>query len=148
MDLLYNIRLDTLWALPRRSTFRPNQPSSGSRAHPDEGRLGRNVDRRGSAHSVSNLILYYIEWAYQRSRLCHKCDVSTGSICKPGYKCDVNLQPSLYNGSHQNGCGLRSIMIFMTGRNTYFPLRVSSLMNIIIERNPQPVRDLPVYKNE
>ena len=30
--------------------------------------------------------LYYIEWAYQRSWLCHKCDVITGCICKPGYK--------------------------------------------------------------
>ena len=35
--------------------------------------------------------LYYIEWAYQRSWLCCKCDVTTGSICKPVYKCDGNL---------------------------------------------------------
>ena len=30
---------------------------------------------------------HYIEW----SQLCHKCDIITGCICKPGYKCDVNL---------------------------------------------------------
>ena len=30
--------------------------------------------------------LYCIERAYQRSLLCHKCDVTIGCICKPGYK--------------------------------------------------------------
>ena len=38
--------------------------------------------------------LYYIEWVYQRSWLCHKCDVARGGgecICKLGYECDVNL---------------------------------------------------------
>ena len=43
-----------------------------------------------------NYCLYYIEWAYQRSRLCHKFDVTTGNICKPVYKCDVNLRLSPY----------------------------------------------------
>ena len=40
--------------------------------------------------------LYYIEWAYQRSRLCRKRDVTTGSICEPGNKCDVNLRLNPY----------------------------------------------------
>ena len=29
------------------------------------------------------MYLYYIEWAYQRRKPCHKCDVITGCICKP-----------------------------------------------------------------
>ena len=40
--------------------------------------------------------LYYIEWAYQRSRVCHKCDVTTVCIYKPGCKCDVNLHLNPY----------------------------------------------------
>ena len=44
-----------------------------------------------SCSSGSNVFLYYIELAYQRSRLCHKCDITTGCICKPGFKCDVSL---------------------------------------------------------
>ena len=71
--------------------------------------------------------LYYIEWAYQRSRLCHKCDVTTGSICKPGYKCDVNLQlhPYILAGS-LNGCGLRLIMIFIIRHQHLCILRFGS----------------------
>ena len=40
--------------------------------------------------------LYYIEWAYQRSRLCHKCDVTTGCICELVYKFDVNQRLNSY----------------------------------------------------
>ena len=46
--------------------------------------------------AILHVSLYYIEWAYQRSRLCRKCDVTIGSICEPGHKCDVNLRLNPY----------------------------------------------------
>ena len=47
--------------------------------------------------------LYYTEWAYQRSRLCHNWDVTTGGICKLGYKCDMNLHLNPY--TYMGGSG-------------------------------------------
>ena len=99
--------------------------------------------------------LYYIEWVYQRSRLCHKYDVTTGCICKPGYKCDVNLLLNPYivevDLDQLNTCMMYLICINLSLRCYITPTLVTTITYIIflhpthITTNLYHWRSWPVY---
>ena len=68
--------------------------------------------------------------------MCHKCDVITGCICKPVYKCDVNLHLNPYIVG-ESGRVVGFLIIFMRDRYMkHVQLLLSSTCYIYWQASP------------